>query len=119
MSNPITVDLKPARIILNLDAATPTKIARGKIIQLQYTAERVNGFIGKVHTELTAPGGVVGLRARGVTLTGQGDSGSLQVIATDNAPLGRHALLRLEAIGTVEDQPIYRATQSVELEIVE
>ncbi len=64
VSNPITVELKPARIILNLDAATPTKIARGKIIQLQYTAERINGFIGKVHTELTAPGGVIGLRAR-------------------------------------------------------
>ena len=119
VSNPITVELKPARIILDLDAATPTKIARGKIIQLQFTAERVNGFIGKLHTELTAPGGVVGLRARGVTLTGQSDSGSLQVIATDNAPLGRHALLRLEAVGTVEDQPIYRATRPFELEIVE
>lgn len=119
VSNPITVELKPARIILDLDAATPTKIARGKIIQLQFTAERINGFIGKVHTELTAPGGVVGLRARGVTLTGQSDTGSLQVIATDNAPLGRHALLRLEAVGTVEDQPIYRATRPVELEIVE
>lgn len=119
VSNPLTVELKPARIILDLDAATPTKIARGKIIQLHFTAERVNGFIGKVHTELTAPGGVVGLRARGVTLTGQSDSGSLQVIATDNAPLGRHALLRLEAVGTVEDQPIYRAIRPVELEIVE
>lgn len=119
VSNPITIELKPARIILDLDPASPTKIARGKIIQLQFTAERVNGFIGKVHTELTAPGGVTGLRARGVTLTGQGDSGSLQVIATDNAPLGRHELLRLEAIGTVEDQPIYRASRPVELEIVE
>lgn len=119
VSNPITIELKPARIILNLDPASPTKIARGKIIQLQFTTERVNGFIGKVHTELTAPGGVTGLRARGVTLTGQGDSGSLQVIATDNAPLGRHELLRLEAIGTVEDQPIYRASRPVELEIVE
>ncbi|HUY91832.1 MAG TPA: PPC domain-containing protein [Pirellulales bacterium] len=119
VSNPITIEVKPARIILEVDSASPKKIARGKIIQLQFTAERVNGFIGKVHTELTAPGGVVGLRARGVTLTGQSDSGSLQVIATDNAPLGRHALLRLEAVGTVEDQPIYRASRPVELEIVE
>lgn len=119
VSNPITIEIKPARIVLDLDAVSPTRIARGKIIQLRFTAERINGFLGKVHTELVAPGGVVGLRARGVTLTGQSDSGSLQVIATDNAPLGRHALLRLEAIGTVEDQPIYRASRPVELEIVE
>jgi len=119
VSNPITVELKPARILLDLDPATPTKIARGTILQLRFTARRVNGFLGKVHTELTAPGGVVGLRARGVTFTGQTDSGSLQVIATDNAPLGRHALLRLEAVGTVEDQPLYRAGRPVELEIVE
>ncbi len=119
VSNPITIEVKPARIILELDSASPTKIARGKIIQLRFTAERVNGFIGKVHTELVAPGGVAGLRARGVTLVGQGHSGSLQVIATENAPLGRHSLLRLEAVGTVEDEPVYRASRPVELEIVE
>jgi hypothetical protein len=119
VSNPVTIEVKAARIVLDLDPASPTKIARGKIVQLRFTAERVNGFLGKVHTELVAPGGVVGLRARGVTLTGQADSGSLQVIATDNAPLGRHSLLRLEAVGTVEDQPIYRASRPVELEIIE
>lgn len=119
VSNPITIEVKPARIVLDLDPATPTKIARGKIIQLKFTADRANGFLGKVHAELVAPGGVVGLRARGVTLTGQTDSGSLQVIATDNAPLGRHPLLRLDAVGTVEDQPVYRASRPVELEIVE
>jgi hypothetical protein len=119
VSNPITIEVKPARIILGVDRTSPTKIARGKITQLKFNAERVNGFLGKVHVELVAPGGVVGLRARGVTLTGQGDSGSLQVIATDNAPLGRHAQLRLDAVGTVEDQPIYRASRVVELEIIE
>ena len=119
ISNPITIELTPARIVLGIDPTTPTKIGRGKISQLKFYAQRVNGFLGKVHVELVAPEGVVGLRARGVTLTGQTDSGSLQVIATDNAPLGKHAQLRLDAVGTVEDQPVFRASRFVELEIVE
>lgn len=119
VSNPITVYVRPAHMSLEIDPRTPRKIARGKIIQLRFTAERKNGFIGKIHAELDAPGGVVGLRARGVTLVGQTDSGSLQVIATETAPLGRHLFLRLEAVGTVEDQPVYRASRFVELEITE
>jgi hypothetical protein len=119
VSNPITVTVRPARIVLEIDPRTPTKIARGKTTQLHFTAERKNGFIGKVHTELVAPGGVVGLRARGVTLVGQSDTGTLQVIATEDAPLGRHVFLRLDAVGTVEDQPRYRASRFIELEITE
>ncbi len=119
ISNSITIELKPAHITLGIDPTTPTKIGRGKISQLKFNAQRVNGFLGKVHVELVAPDGVVGLRARGVTLTGQGDSGSLQVIATDTAPLGKHPQLRLDAVGTVEDQPVYRASRYVDLEIVE
>jgi hypothetical protein len=119
VSNPITVNLRPAKIVLELDPRTPTKIARGSIIRLQFSAARKQGFIGKVHTELVAPDGVVGLRARGVTLVGQSDSGTIQVIATEDAPLGRHLLLRLDAVGTVEDQPVYRASRFVELEITE
>ena len=119
VSNPITIQLRPARIVLEIDPSTPTKIARGKTIQIRYTAERRHGFIGKIHTELMAPGGVVGLRGRGVTFVGQADSGSIQVVASEDAPLGRHPFLRLEAVGTVEDQPVYRAGKFVELEITE
>ncbi len=119
VSNPITVQVRPARIVLEIDPRTPRKISRGKILQLHFTAERKHGFIGKIHTELQAPGGVVGLRARGVTLVGQSDSGTLQVIATETAPLGRIVSLRLEAVGTVEDQPVFRASRFVELEITE
>ncbi len=119
VTNPITINVRPARIILDIDPRTPRKIGRGKIMELRFTAERKNGFIGKIHTELAAPGGVVGLRARGVTLVGPSDSGVLQVIATETAPLGRQLFLRLEAVGTVEDQPVYRASRFVELEITE
>lgn len=119
VSNPITVTVRPARIVLEIDPRTPAKIARGKTVQLRFTADRQHGFIGKVHAELAAPGGVVGLRARGVTLVGQSDSGALQVIATEDAPLGRHLFLRLDALGTVEDRPVYRASRFVELEITE
>ncbi len=119
VSNPLNIELKPARVLLSVDPANPTKIARGKIIQLKFHAQRVQGFLGKVHVELEAPEGVQGVRGRGVTLVGQSDSGSLQVIATDNAPLGKHAQLRLDAVGTVEDQPVFRASRYVDLEIVE
>jgi hypothetical protein len=119
VTNPITIHVRPARIVLEIDPRTPHKIARGKIVELRFAAERKHGFIGKIHTELAAPGGVVGLRARGVTLVGRSDSGVLQIIATETAPLGRQPFLRLEAVGTVEDQPVYRASRFVELEITE
>jgi hypothetical protein len=118
VSNPVIVQVRPARMTLTLDPRAPRKIARGKTIHLKYTADRKHGFIGKIHTELVAPGGVIGLRARGVTFVGQADKGDLQIIATDDAPLGRQPFLRLEAIGTVEDQPVYRASCPVDLEIV-
>lgn len=119
VSNPVTVQVRPARVVLEIDPRTPRKIARGKTIQLHFKAERKHGFIGKIRTELVAPGGVVGLRARGVTLVGQSEMGVLQVIATETAPLGRQPFLRLEAVGTVEDQPVYQASRFLELEITE
>jgi hypothetical protein len=89
------------------------------VVQVAFFAERRHGFIGKTHVELVAPGGVAGLRGRGVTLVGQSDSGVIQIIANDDAPLGQQPFLRLEAVGTVEDRPIYRATRPLRLEIVE
>ena len=62
---------------------------------------------------------VVGIRGRGVTFTGQTETGEIQVIATANAKPGRLAFLRLEAVGTVEDQPVFRGSRFLELEITE
>jgi hypothetical protein len=118
-SNPLTIEVAPARIHVTIDPRTPRKIARGKIIQVRYKAERKHGFIGKIHTVLAAPGGVVGIRGRGVTFTGQTETGEIQVIATENAKPGRLAFLRLDAVGTLEDQPIYRGSRFLELEITE
>lgn len=118
-SEPITVQVEPARIHVTIDPRTPRKIARGQIIKVQYRAERTHGFIGKIHTELAAPAGVTGIRGRGVTFTGQTETGEIQIIATENAELGRLVFLRLEAIGTVEDQPLYRGGRFLELEITE
>lgn len=118
-SNPITIQVSPARIRVLLDPRTPRKVARGQIIHVKYQAERLNGFIGKIHTELAAPGGVSGIRGRGVTFTGQQETGEIQVIATEDAPRGRLPFLRLEAVGTVEDQPACRGSRFLELEITE
>jgi len=118
-SNAITVEVLPAPFIVNVNLDAPRKIQRGTYIQVRYHVKRQNGFIGKIHTELGAPGGVQGIRARGVTFVGQTDSGVLQVIANKDAPLGRQSFLRLDAIGTIEDQPIYYGSCFLDLEIVE
>jgi hypothetical protein len=118
-SNPLTLRVGEGRIRVTIDPRTPRKIARGEIIQVRYTAERLHGFIGKIHTELVAPGGVIGIRGRGVTFTGQQEAGEIQVIATEDAAPGRLVFLRLEAVGTVEDRPGFRGSQFLDLEIVE
>ena len=118
-SNPITFEIYPAPFVLGLDLDAPRRIKRGQIVRLNYTAKRKNGFIGKIHTELAAPGPVVGLRARGVTFVGQTETGTLQIIASDDAPLGRQPFLRLDAVGTVEDEPVYHASCFFELEIIQ
>ena len=116
-SNPVTIEVGPGAFDLRIDPKTPKTIKRGEVILLKYRAIRRNGFIGKIHTELHAPEGVSGLRARGVTFVGQTDTGELQIIASDDAPLGRQATLRLEAVGTVEDEPIHHVGCFVDLEI--
>lgn len=116
-SNPVTIEVDAGSIDLRVDPKTPRVIKRGEVVQLQYRAVRRNGFIGKIHAELYAPEGVSGLRARGVTFVGQTDSGVLQIVASDDAPLGRQPTLRLEAVGTVEDEPIHRVGCFVDLEI--
>jgi hypothetical protein len=119
ISNPVTFQVETSRISLGIDPRAPVRVGRGKVVQVTFFAERRHGFIGKTHVELVAPGGVVGLRGRGVTLVGQSDSGVIQIIANDDAPLGQQPFLRLEAVGTVEDRPIFRATRSLRMEIVE
>jgi hypothetical protein len=118
-SNPMTIQVGPGAFDLWVDPRNPKKIKRGQVIQLHYRAFRRNGFIGKIRTELSAPEGVVGLRARGVTFVGLTDSGSLQVIASDDAPLGQQPFLRLEAVGTVEDEPIHHVGCFLDLEIAD
>ncbi|MEX1231913.1 MAG: PPC domain-containing protein [Planctomycetaceae bacterium] len=118
-TNPVSFYVAESKIEVEIDRFAPKKIARGEIIQLNYTAKGRHGFIGKIHTDLVAPGGVIGVRGRGVTFTSGTESGTIQIIATDNAPLGKQPFLRLDAVGTVEDKPVYRGGQFLELEITE
>jgi hypothetical protein len=118
-SNPVSFEVYPAPMALAVDLNAQRKLKRGEIMQLNYSARRQNGFIGKIHTDLFAPGGVVGIRGRGVTFVGQVETGVIQVIASEDAPLGPMKFLQLEAIGTVEDQPVYHANCFVDLEITE
>ncbi|MDP6445102.1 MAG: hypothetical protein QF805_14995, partial [Pirellulaceae bacterium] len=108
-----------APFVLAVDLDAPRRIHRGETITLNYTAKRKNGFIGKIHTEMAAPGEVEGLRVRGVTFVGQTETGTLQIIANKDAPLGQQPFLRLEGVGTVEDEPVYLGAVFLNLEIVE
>ena len=121
-SNPVTLSVQPAAFLVEVDPFAVTRAKRGEVIQIGYSAKRLNGFIGKMHTELAAPGritDVVGLRGRGETFVGQTDMGSLQIIVNDDAPLGRQSFLRLFTVGVVEDEPVFFGSSFLALEIVE
>lgn len=121
-SNPVTIDVQPAAFLVEVDPFAVKQARRGETIQIGYSARRLNGFIGKMHTELAVPGlvtNVPGLRGRGETFTGQTDTGSLQVVINDDAPLGPLPFLRLFTVGVLEDEPIYQGSRFFSLEIVE
>lgn len=118
-SNSVSFEVQPAAFVVTADPFAPRRIKRGEIIQVAYSARRINGFIGKIHTELDAPGEIIGLRGRGVTFTGQTDTGSIQIIASDDAPLGAQPFLRLYGVGVVEDQAVFHGSCFLNIEIVE
>ena len=121
-SNPVTFKVKRPAFRIDVDPSAPRTIGRGQVVQIPYTARRIDGFIGKIHTELAKPGAVteVGrLRARGVTFVGQTESGTIQIIANEDAELGRIPFLRLYGVGVVEDEPMFHGCCFLELETVE
>jgi len=118
-SNTVSFEVYPAPFIMTINLDAPTKIKRGQVIQMPYSCIRNNQFIGKIHTEMRAPGGVVGIRGRGVTFVGQTETGVIQIIANEDAPLGKQPGLRLEGLGTVEDEDVHLGSAFLDLEIVE
>ncbi len=121
-SNAVTFEVHPPAFRIDLNLTAPRKIKRGEIVKVGYTARRMNGFIGKIHTELAAPGTVtdVGrLRGRGVSSTGQAESGTIQIIANEDAELGMHPFLRLYGVGVLEDEALYHGSCFLPMEIVE
>ena len=119
VTNTVSFEVYAPPYVVAVDLEAPVTIARGEVIQLKYSARRQDGFIGKIHTELVAPGGVLGIRGRGVTFVGQTDSGVIQILANEDASLGQQSGLRLEGIGTVEDIEVHRSSVFLTLEIVE
>lgn len=121
-SNPVTINVQPSAFLLEVDPFVITRAKRGETIQIPYSSQRLNGFIGKMHTELATPGhitDVAGLRGRGETFTGQTAKGSLQVVVNDDAPLGVVSFLRLFTVGVVEDEAVHQGSAFFPLEIVE
>jgi hypothetical protein len=121
-SNPVSFEVRPEAFLLEIDSSAPVSARRGETIQVSYRATRKNGFIGKLHTELAAPGvvtDVIGLRGRGETFTGQTENGSLQIEVNPDAPLGRQRFLRLFTVGVAEDEPVHFGSRFLDLEITE
>ena len=118
-SNPVSFEVYPPPFVVVIDPNAPRKIHRGETLDVRYTGVRQNGFIGKIHTEMVAPAGVFGIRGRGVTFVGQSESGSIRIVANDDAPLGQIPFLQFEGLGTVEDKAIFRSSAFVYLEIIE
>ncbi len=121
-SNPVTIDVQPAAFLVSVDPFAATQAKRGEIFQVPYHCRRLNGFIGKMHTELASPGivtDVPGLRGRGVTFVGQTDQGTIQVEVNSDASLGSRKFLRLFTVGVVEDEPVFHGSCFVALEITE
>ena len=121
-SNAVTLDIQPAAFVVEVDPFVMPRVRRGETLQVKYSARRINGFIGKMHTELASPGhvtNVVGFRGRGETFTGQTETGTLQIVVNDDAPLGPSLFLRLLTVGVVEDEPIYMGCSILPLEVIE
>lgn len=120
VSNPVAFEVSSPAFVVNVDPYNPKQIRRGQIAKVKYSARRVNGFISKIHTELFATTARVdGLRGRGVTFVGQTDSGTIQIIANEDARLGSRSSLRLYAVGVVEDEAVYHGSCFLDLEVVE
>lgn len=121
-SSPLVIDVQQAAFAVDVDPFTITRARRGETIQVAYSSRRRNGFIGKMHTEIAAPGVVTdvpGLLGRGETFTGQTETGSIQIVVNKDAPLGPQRFLRLFTVGVVEDEPMYFGSHLLSLEIVE
>jgi hypothetical protein len=54
-----------------------------------------------------------------VTFVGQTETGTIQIIANEDAALGHIPFLRLYAVGVVEDEPVFHGCCFLELETVE
>ncbi len=121
-SNPVTINVEPAALLVGVDPFAVTQVKRGEVFQVAYTVMRLNGFIGKIHTELAGAGvitDVPGLRGRGVTSTGQANQGSIQIEVNGDAPLGEQQFVRLFAVGVVEDEPVFHGSRFLTVEITD
>ncbi|MFP6766372.1 MAG: hypothetical protein VB858_22270, partial [Planctomycetaceae bacterium] len=119
-SNPVTFDVSSPAFVVQVNPDNPVQVRRGEIVQIKYSARRLNGFISKIHTELfTTSDKVDGLRGRGVTFVGQTDSGVIQIIANGNARLGSRPALRLYAVGVLEDEAVYHGSCFLNLEVID
>jgi hypothetical protein len=121
-SNAVTFEVHRPAFRVEVDRQAPRRIKRGETLTVNYSVRRMNGFIGKIHTELAIPGSVTNvgdLRGRGVTSVGQTETGTIQIVANEDARLGQTPFLRLYAVGVVEDEPAFQGSCFLELEIVE
>ena len=98
VSNPIKLRLVATPIAIKL-AAEQAQVKAAEKVQVKVTLERKYGFAEPVELTLALPKGVAGVSAAKVTIAKDQLEGTLEIVTTDKATPGAHAVT-VQAAGT-------------------
>ncbi len=98
VSTPIKLRLVATPIAIKL-GAEKAQLKAAEKVQVKVTLERKYGFVEPVELTLALPKGVAGVSAAKVTIAKDQSEGTLEIVTTDKATPGAHALT-VQAAGT-------------------
>lgn len=98
VSNPIKLRLVATPIAIKL-GAEQAQLKAAEKVQVKVTLERKYGFTEPVELTLALPKGVAGVSAAKVTIAKDKQEGTLEIVTTDKATPGAHAVT-VQATGT-------------------
>jgi hypothetical protein len=98
VSTPIKLRLVATPIAIKL-GAEQAQLKAAEKVQVKVTLERKYGFVEPVELTLALPKGVAGVSAAKVTIAKDQLEGTLEIVTTDKATPGAHAVT-VQAAGT-------------------
>ncbi len=102
----LVLHVHKAPLKLTLKSPAEMTIKRGEAAEATVELARVEGVEGPVEFTLTAPPGVQGLTAEGVTLSGEDKSATVKITATADATVGKHAFCTVRGTITHAGHPL-------------